>query len=503
MKPYLEFRDEYKDKGKPKDQFASALIDIDSFIENPDNFSALFEKAPTQKKTKTTPKPKKQDFDADFDSLISDSSVPSSPSVVGKTPTPSAATSIETPKPQAKQRSSSARSTEKVQKEPKRKATRESENASTLKNDEMDVDDEPAISMPAKKARKLNSNSTPQASTRNESTSSSGRRSDVDVDKLLKSPKRGTVESSGEVYGLIGLGIMGSSILENLIGNGHDVVVYNRDSTKCEKFQNCTVASTPREVFEQAHITFIVVSDCDAVKEVVCDGTNGIIAADTSGIDKGLVMLSSIDCETSADMQNALMIKGTGRYLEAQMQGSRESAQTGDLIIIASGDKTLYDDAKKFFSVISKNSYFLGEEAGAAIKMNLILQSMAGVQLAALAEALSLADTLGLQQRDILEIISLSNLNSEFIFQKGEIITGEKFREPSMKVDTMQKDLKMAIEFGDSLNHPLPLVASSKELFKSAKKMGFGQDDSASIYYATNFNKYCFDYVNSYENGTI
>lgn len=527
LRPYSEFREEFKDKGKLKDQgFIIAINDIDSFIENPENFSALFEQkaAPTaQKKTKGTPKPKKQDFDADFDSLKSDSSVPSSPSVsktslATPTPTPTAATETPKAKP-TKQRTSSARSIEKVQKvpEPKRKLSTDSEDGAKEeevdpKDEEMEVD-EPVAPSAAKKARKSNSNSTPKATTRNASTSSSsGRRSEVEADKSIKSPTRSSTaaaavvaEPSGEIYGMVGLGIMGSSIVENLIGSGYEVVIYNRDPAKCDKFPNCTVVQTPREVFEQAQITFICVADSDAVKEVICDGINGIIAAETpeSDKEKGLIMLSSIDCETSADMRNAMLCKGNARYLEAQIQGSRESAQNGDLIIIGSGDKSLYEDAKGCFKAISKNSYFLGEEIGAAIKMNMVLQTMAGVQLAALAEALSLADTLGLQQRDILEIISLSNLNSEFIYQKGEVITSEKYREPSMKVDTMSKDLKMAIEFGDSLNHPLPLVAASKELFKTARRMGFGQDDSAAIYYAANFNKFAFDYGNSYENGTV
>lgn len=113
-----------KQKGKPKDQFQQAMNDIESFIDNPDGFSALFEpKTPIQKK-KASPKPKKsQDIELDFDSLKSDSSVPSSPNVT-KTPT------APTPK-----RSISVRSTEKskvAEKTPKvpavkRKATRESE----------------------------------------------------------------------------------------------------------------------------------------------------------------------------------------------------------------------------------------------------------------------------------------------------------------------------------------------------------------------------------------
>lgn len=484
-------------KGKPKDTFTAAMNDIDSFIDNPENFSALFEpKTPVQKsKPKTTPKPKKQDYDADFDSLKSDSSVPSSPSL--------SKPSQETPKP-VKQRTSSVRSTEK--KSEKRKATRESTTEPQIeqKEEEMDIE-EPVAPSAAKKARKSNSTSVSHA--RNESTSSSsGRRSETEVIKSLKSPRNSVaVEASGEIYGIVGLGIMGTAILQNLINNGHEVVIYNRTQSRCEEFSGsarCTIVSSPREVFEQANITFVCVSDCDAVREVVIAGENGIISSETSALDKGLVMFSSIDCETSNDIQNAMMIKGS-RYLEAQIQGSKEAASNGELIVIASGDKSLYDDAKGCFDVIAKTTHFLGEEYGQAIKMNLVLQTMAGVQLAALSEALSLADTLGLQLRDILEIISLSNLNSEFIFQKGEVITNDKYREASMKVDTMQKDLKMAIEFGDTLEHPLPLVAASKEMFKAAKRMEFGQDDAAAVYYAANFNKYCFDYVQTFENGTI
>lgn len=502
MRPYQEFRDELKEKGKPKDLFTAAMNDIDSYIDNPDNFSALFEIKTVQKpKFKTTPKPKKQDFDADFDSLKSDSSVPSSPSLASK---PSTET---TPKP-TKNRTSSVRSTEKKS-EKKRKATRESESEQAPveepKDEAMDVEEQIPVQPAAKKQRKSNSSSNV---VRNESTSSSsaGRRSETDATKSLKSPRNSSAnEASGEIYGIVGLGIMGKSILQNLINNGHEVVIYNRTSSRCDEFTGSprvTIVTSPREVFEQANITFICVSDCNAVKEVVIAGETGIIASETSALDKGLVMLSTIDCETSNDIQNAMMLKGA-RYLEAQIQGSKEAAVAGDLIIIASGDKSLYNDTKKCFDDFAKNTYFLSEEYGQAIKMNLVLQTMVGVQLVALTEALSLADTLGLQLRDILEIISLSNLNSEFIFQKGEVVTNDKYRDPSMKLDTMAKDLKMALEFGDQLEHPLPLAAASKELFKAAKRMEFGQDDAAAVYYAANFNKYCFDFVQSYENGNM
>lgn len=468
-----------KAKGKPKDVFAQAINDIDSFVENPDGFSALFEPKPTIQKKKASPKPKKQDVELDFDSLKSDSSVPSSPNIVTKTPqtTPAAA-----PK-----RSISTKSNEKpkiAEKTPKvpvtkRKATRESE-------PEEAVEAEVPPAPPSKKPRKTSQApiGSPQ---RNDSTPDSTPRRSFANESKAKT--RAPIEASRTVFGFIGLGILGKSILHNILKAGHDVVIWNRTMNRCDEFVNaygsqCTSALSPKDVCEAAQITFVCVSDSEAVKLIVCDGDNGVSAADNLSPDKGLVMLSSIDCETSQYVSEAISIKGPTRYLEAMLQGSRNQANDGSLIVIASGDQSLYDDCRSCFTAISKDQHYLGEELGAALKMNLVLQTFAGVQLAAVAEAFALADSFKLQLGDILEIISISNLNSDYIMEKGNVIINEDFCNPSMKINTMQKDLKMAIEFGDASEQPLPLATTSNEIFKSAKRLSMGQDDVASIYVA-------------------
>lgn len=458
-----------------------AMNDIESFIDNPDGFSALFEpKTPIQKK-KASPKPKKsQDIELDFDSLKSDSSVPSSPSVA-KTPT------AVVPK-----RSTSVRSTEKpkvAEKTPKvpavkRKATRESE-----PEEGATVVPVEASLPPVKKPRKTSQ--VPIASPQRQDSVPEQAKA-----TKIKSPRAAApIEPSSTVFGFIGLGIIGRNVLTKLLESGHDVVIWNRTLSRCDEFVNrygsqCSSVLTPKDVFEQAQITFVCVSDSDAVKETICDGERGVIAADNQSLEKGLVMLSSIDCGTSRDISTALMMKGPVRYLEAQLQGSRKQAKEGSLIIIASGDQSLFNDCKSCFRAIAKDTRYLGEENEAAVKMNLVLQTVAGVQLAAVSEALALADTFELQLRDILEIIGISNLNSEFIMEKGDVIIKEQFTDTSMKIDTMQKDLKMAIEFGDSLQQPLPIATASNEIFKAAKRLGLGQDDVSSLFIASNFKSY-------------
>ena len=131
--------------------------------------------------------------------------------------------------------------------------------------------------------------------------------------------------------------------------------------------------------------------------------------------------------------------------MEAQMQGSKVEAEEGTLVILAAGDKSLFDECQSCFIAMSKNSFYLGEigfdednilgfrcaqyltlyalrvagEVGNASKMNLVLQLMQGITLAGLAEGMALADRAGLQQKDVLEILGLTSLSCPALLDKG------------------------------------------------------------------------------------
>lgn len=134
--------------------------------------------------------------------------------------------------------------------------------------------------------------------------------------------------------------------------------------------------------------------------------------------DKSYVEMTGIDAETSQDIAEAINGKG-GRYLEAQVQGSKTQAQEGTLVILAAGDRSLFDECQSCFEAMGKNSFYLGE-VGNASKMNLVLQLMAGVTLAGLAESMALADRAGLQQKDVLEVLELTSLACPAILDKGK-----------------------------------------------------------------------------------
>ncbi len=305
----------------------------------------------------------------------------------------------------------------------------------------------------------------------------------LDVTTTSQTLKDKAIEPSQLNFGFLGLGIMGAGIVKNLLNSGHKVTVWNRTEEKAAEFTKIGAkqAITPGDVINESDITFSCVADPKAAKDMVF-GNCGVLSEINST--KGYVEMTGIDAETSQDIAEAISLKA-GRYLEAQLQGSKDQANDGTLVLLVSGDKTLFDDCASCFQAMGKNSFYLGE-VGNASKMNLVLQLMGGVALAGLAEGMALADRAGLQQKDVLEILELTSLNCPLMVRKGKSIIEGGFP-THHPLQHMQKDLKLSLNMGDQLEQPLPLTATANEVFKHAKRLGYGEHDTSAVYIRARF----------------
>lgn len=307
---------------------------------------------------------------------------------------------------------------------------------------------------------------------------------EIDVATVSNTLRSKNINASGHTFGFLGLGTMGCGIVKNLINSGHKVVVWNRTSTKCRKFEEAgaEVKQTPSDVIDSTDITFSCVSDPQAAKDMVF-GNCGVLSSGNLA-NKGYVEMTGIDSETSQDIAEAIT-NGMGRYLEAQIQGSKSQAEEGTLIILAAGDKTLFEECQTCFEAMGRNSFYLGD-VGNASKMNLVFQMFAGVSLAGLAEAMALADRAGLQQKDVLEVLELTTMASQMITEKGQAILKGDFP-THLALSHMQKDLKLALSMAETLEQPLPLAAASNEVYKHAKRLGYGDHDASAVYVRARF----------------
>lgn len=281
-------------------------------------------------------------------------------------------------------------------------------------------------------------------------------------------------------YGFLGLGIMGSAMAANLVRAGNTVTVWNRNPDKCAPLValGATQAETPRDVAVNCDITFAMLADPVAARDVFFHPT-GVLAGIGDG--RGYVDMSTIDDLTVQRIGTAVTDAG-GRYLEAPVSGTKKPAEDGTLIILAAGDKSLYDEVKPAFEVLGKMAPYLGE-IGQGARMKLVVNMIMGGMMTAICEGIALGLKSDLAGEQILEILANGALASPMLNGKGPLILKEEFP-TSFPLKHMQKDMRLAIALGDRLGQPLPTAAAANESFKFARKGGFAEEDFAAVYKA-------------------
>jgi 3-hydroxyisobutyrate dehydrogenase-like beta-hydroxyacid dehydrogenase len=277
--------------------------------------------------------------------------------------------------------------------------------------------------------------------------------------------------------GFIGLGIMGTPMAKNLVKAGFKLTVWNRTAEKCAPLteMGATQAASPREVVEAADITIAMLADPTAA-EAVCQGEKGVVAGIRPG--KGYVDMSTVAPETSQVVATAVRDAG-GLFLEAPVSGSKKPAEDGTLVILAAGDRPLFDQAQPALEAVGKKIVYLGE-VGQGARMKLVVNMVMGGMMTMLCEGLTLGARSGLEPADILDVLDAGAMSNPMFRLKGPQILQGNFP-PAFPLKHMQKDLRLALNLGNQLGQALHTTASANELFKTALGMGLGDGDFAAV----------------------
>ncbi len=278
--------------------------------------------------------------------------------------------------------------------------------------------------------------------------------------------------------GFLGLGIMGKAMALNLVKAGFEVTVWNRNPSKCAELveQGAKQADSPKELAANCDISFAMVADPEAAL-AICLGPDGVAAGIGEG--RGYVDMSTVDDATSQAIDKAITEAG-GRFLEAPVSGTKKPAEDGTLVILAAGDKSLYDDALPAFKVMGKMSPYLGE-VGQGAKMKLVVNMIMGGMLSIFSEGMALALKSGLDAQQLSEVLDAGAIANPMFKTKGPMLLAEDYR-TSFPLKHMQKDLRLALALGDKLDLALPTAAITNEAFKQARKAGYADEDIAAVY---------------------
>ncbi|XP_059438192.1 glyoxylate/succinic semialdehyde reductase 1 [Corylus avellana] len=278
--------------------------------------------------------------------------------------------------------------------------------------------------------------------------------------------------------GFLGLGIMGKAMATNLLRNGFKVTVWNRTLSKCDELveHGASIGETPAAVAKKCKCIIAMLSDPSAALSVVFD-KDGVLEEICHG--KGYIDMSTVDADTSLKISEAIISKG-GHFLEAPVSGSKKPAEDGQLVILAAGEKALYEEAILAFNVLGKKSFFLGQ-VGNGAKMKLVVNMIMGSMMNAFSEGLVLAGNSGLDPHTLLDVLDLGAIANPMFKLKGPTMIQSSYS-PAFPLKHQQKDMRLALALGDENAVSMPVAAAANEAFKKARSLGLGDLDFSAVH---------------------
>lgn len=279
--------------------------------------------------------------------------------------------------------------------------------------------------------------------------------------------------------GVIGLGSMGLGVARTLCRAGFETWGFDvRDSAVLELEEaGGHGASSPADLGKRVDVAIVLVATADQARTVLF-GEAGAAAT----MHENSVVVASATVPASFAVETGFLLSEHHLYMiDAPVSGGVVGAESGKLSLMASGPDEAFLIAQDVLDAIASKVYRLGPKHGVGSTVKTINQLLAGVHIAASAEAMALGIRAGVDPATLFEVIS-NSAGASWMFNNRvpHILDGDY--SPKSAVDIFVKDLGIVLETGKSLTFPLPLSATAHQQFLAASAGGLGrQDDSAVI----------------------
>lgn len=282
----------------------------------------------------------------------------------------------------------------------------------------------------------------------------------------------------GQHIGLIGLGAMGKGMAASLRRAGFLVHVVDVRPEAAQAFaaEGGVACGSPAELAKHCDVIVSVVVNAEQT-EAVLFGENGAAAAMQPG--SLFIMCSTVDPRVSVQFESRLATQGI-LYLDAPISGGAAKAASGDITMMTAGSPEAYAKAGQALDAMAAKVYKLGDRAGNGSKVKIINQLLAGVHIAAAAEAMALGLREGVKAEDIYEVITHSAGNSwMFENRMAHVLAGDYT--PLSAVDIFVKDLGLVLDTARASKFPLPLSATAHQMFMQASTAGYAKEDDSAV----------------------
>ncbi len=287
--------------------------------------------------------------------------------------------------------------------------------------------------------------------------------------------------------GIIGLGMLGNAIALHLLDSGFEVTVYNRTKEKTiqAKEKGAKVVTSPKEVAKNSELIITIVKDAKAVKEISFE-KDGIVEGKHS-------KLIVADMSTIDPVESKNITKKFQEYdihkLDIPVMGGPNVAISGNLVMMASGNKEIFDNCKNVFDKIANKVFFLGE-SGVAHSIKLAMNLQITMLALALSEGITLVKKADVDPKIFLEILNSTYFKTGMSEKKAYKMIDGKY-DITFTLANLKKDISTITNAAKSLGIELPMIKKAEEVYENAVKEGFGETDYTGIIeYIKKINEY-------------
>jgi 3-hydroxyisobutyrate dehydrogenase len=281
-----------------------------------------------------------------------------------------------------------------------------------------------------------------------------------------------------QAVGVIGLGSMGLGVARTLLAKGFTVYAYDVRKEVVRGFakEGGRACNTPAEVGAKSPVVITLVVNAEQTEDALLGKTGA-----AHRMARGSVVVASATVAPAVAESLGARLKTMGLYMiDAPVSGGAARAATGQMSIMASGPREAFSRAEGVLDAIAAKVYRLGDAPGMGSKVKMINQLLAGVHIAASAEAMALGIRAGADPNVLYEVIT-NSAGSSWMFQNRvpHILAGDYT--PLSAVNIFVKDLGIVLDTGKKLTFPLPLTATAHQMFLMAGATGHGYEDDSAV----------------------
>jgi 3-hydroxyisobutyrate dehydrogenase-like beta-hydroxyacid dehydrogenase len=288
------------------------------------------------------------------------------------------------------------------------------------------------------------------------------------IDKTVTSQSR---------LGFIGLGYLGSRVARRLDAAGFPMVVHDRDREKTKELAalGATVAPDPKTLAEECDVVLSCLPNDDAVRAVYL-GQGKVLESARRGT--RIIELSTIAPETSRLVHDASAKFGLS-MLDVAISGSTSAAEAGTLTLFGGGERNIFESVQRIFAPIAKQWFYMGP-SGSGVAMKLVVNTLLGLGMQSIAEAVALGSGLGLPRDLLLDVLAKTAVVAPA--HAGKLATAKRNDyTPQFPIRLMSKDFGLVLTAAEECGLSMPATEAAAVVSSAEAEAGGEEDFSAVI----------------------